>query len=185
MNKKYSILLNEGFLSGVNEWLYRDDKTISYWLLPLIFKVLPLRKISSWIELHSTRFFTNYFKVRRYLLKNKNNHLILFLKSLGAANTYKVIKNNAKKLKDTKITVIIIDGHGYGYGLKKRFKMWGFPMGMKVYNFYQRNKFPKGASFTGAAINRNVSIFTRDHWTIISNKYVLAKIKSILKGIQT
>ena len=66
----------------------------------------------------------------------------------------------------------------YDLYMQDRFRQFGSKLG--IYNAYQRNKWPRGYSFSRARTNYRVS---NDHWTIANSRTSVDNIKRGLRHL--
>jgi len=200
---KTDIIINEGFASAINDGIRGlDDKTISYHVLPIVFRNLDADK---WIEIWSTRVRSR--KIMRGFIYdnhptdyNDRKNLLIICKSMGVVETYDVLDEMWEAIRHyNHIGLVCIDGHSKllkelfkrRYGEKRDFYRrddWGDKV--TVYNFFQHNKYPKGAQFVGADYEYS---FTNkqnegdpglvDHFSIIYQTPVLDAVESMCQNM--
>ena len=176
------LLLNEGYASLITDNVKdRDERTISYWILPIAMRHL---KIDEWTEIHSTRI-TSRKRMERFITDNLSNdaRLIVITKSFGGYEFKKFLDSNQEMLASYREVIwISIDPHGFLWQWDKKTIPINQPRNMTTYNFYQHQRFPRGAHFLGADINHDVTREGMNHWAIIRDKEVLSLIKEIISN---
>jgi hypothetical protein len=112
-----------------------------------------------------------------------NSPILFVAKSLGAIRLCQYIKEHISDLQEIEWRAVLIDPHSpfpSFYGRFRKFKL-GRDLETCIVNYYQRNKYPRGAIIKEA---KNIEIKTEDHFSIVKNITVRSTIASFANDLQ-